>query len=79
MSNLHAALNVALRKVIAALADRYRQREHIEFLGLVDRRTSTKKVLHSIVNNASTHNTNAVHRFLGERPGLFMVHYRAND
>ena len=75
VTNLFAALNVASGKVIAALADRHRQAEYIEFLDLVDRRTSKKKVLHLIVDNASTHNTEAVRKFLANRPGRFVVHF----
>ncbi len=75
VTNLYAALNVASGKVIAALAYRHRQQEYIEFLELVDRRTSKKKTLHLIVDNASTHNTDAVRRFLVERPRRFIVHF----
>ena len=76
VTNLYAALNVASGKVIAALADRHRQAEYIEFLDLVDRRTTSKtKVLHLIMDNASTHNTDAVKKFLANRPGRFVVHF----
>jgi transposase len=75
VTNLYAALDVASGKIIAALADRHRQAEYIEFLDLVDRRTPKKKVLHLVVDNASTHNTEAVRRFLEQRPGRFVVHF----
>jgi len=75
VTNLYAALDVASGKIIAALADRHRQAEYIEFLDLVDRRTRKKKVLHLVVDNASTHNTEAVRRFLEQRPGRFVVHF----
>ena len=75
VTNLYAALDVASGKVIAALADRHRQAEYIEFLDLVDRRTPKKKVLHLVVDNASTHNTEAVRRFLEQRPGRYVVHF----
>ena len=75
VTNLYAALNVASGKVIGALADRHRQTEYIEFLELVDRRTSKKKVLHLIVDNASSHDTKKVHEFLEARPGRFVVHF----
>lgn len=52
MTNLYAALNLASCKVIGAFADRHRQKEYIEFLDPVDRRTS-KKVLRLILDNAS--------------------------
>ena len=75
VTNLYAALNVASGKVIGAFADRHRQKEYIEFLDLVDRRTSKKKVLHLIVDNASSHDTKAVSEFLESRPGRFVVHF----
>jgi transposase len=75
VTNLHAALNVASGKVIGALADRHRQTEYIEFLDLVDHRTAKKKVLHLIVDNASTHNTTYVRDSFDQRPGRFVVHF----
>jgi len=75
VTNLYAALNVASGRVIVAFADRHRQKEYIEFLDLVDRRTSKKKVLHLIIDNASSHNTNRVREFLEARPGRFVVHF----
>jgi transposase len=75
VTNLYAALNVASGKVIGAFADRHRQKEHIEFLDLVDRRTSKKKVLHLIVDNASSHDTKTVREFFEGRPGRFVVHF----
>jgi transposase len=75
VTNLYAALNVASGKVIGAFADRHRQKEYIEFLDLVDRRTPKKRVLHLIVDNASSHDTKKVHEFLEARPGRFVVHH----
>lgn len=64
VTNLYAALNVASGKVIGAFADRHRQKEYIEFLDLVDRKTSKKKALHLIVDNTFSHDTKAVREFL---------------
>lgn len=75
VTNLYAALNVASGKVIGALANRHRHQEYIDFLDLVDRRTSKKKVLHLIVDNASSHDTKEVHEFLQARPARFVVHF----
>jgi len=75
VTNLYAALNVASGKVIAALTDRHRQKEYIEFLDLVDRRTSKRKVLHLIVDNVSSHKTQKVREFLDERSGRFVIHF----
>lgn len=75
VTNLYAALNAASGKVIGAFADWHRQEEYVEFLDLVDRRTSKKKVLHLIVDNASSHDTKKVREFLEARPGRFVVHF----
>jgi len=75
VTNLYAALNVASGKVIGALADRHRQKEYMEFLELVDHRTSKKKVLHLIVDNASSHDTKKVREFLEAHPGRFVVYF----
>jgi transposase len=75
VTKLYAALNVASGKVIAALADRHRQKEYIEFLDLVDRRTSKKKVLHLLVDNVSSHKTKKVREFLEDRSGRFVIHF----
>jgi transposase len=75
VTNLYAALDVVSGKVIGALADRHRQAEYMQFLQVVDRRTPKKKVLHVIVDNASSHNTKAVRQFLEQRPGRFIVHF----
>jgi transposase len=75
VTNLYAALNVASGKVIGACADRHRQREYIEFLKLVDRNTPKRKLLHLIVDNASSHDTKAVREFLAAKPGRFAVHF----
>ena len=42
---------------------------------MVDRKTSKKKVLHLIVDNASSHDTKKVREFLEARPGRFVVHF----
>jgi hypothetical protein len=69
VTNLYAALNVASGMVIGAFADRHRRKEYMEFLDLVDRRTLERKVLHLIVDNASSHDIEAVREFLERRPG----------
>lgn len=75
VTNLYAALNVASGKVIGAFADRHRQKEYIEFLDLIDCKTPKKKVLHLIVDNASSHDTSAVRDFIQGRSGRFVVHF----
>jgi len=75
VTNLYATLNVASGKVIGTFANRHRQKEYLEFLDLVERSISKNKVLHLIVNNASSHDTKAVREFLEGRPGLFVAHF----
>ena len=75
VTTLYAALKVAAGKVSGAFADRHRPEEYIEFLDLVDRKTSKKKVLHLIVDNATPHNTEAVQEFLQSKSGRFVVHF----
>jgi transposase len=75
VTNLYAALNVISGQVIGSCAERHRQQEYIEFLQLVDRRTPKRKVLHLIVDNASSHDTKAVREYLEPRPERFVVHF----
>jgi transposase len=75
VTNLYAALDVVSGKVIGALTDRHRQQEYLQFLDLVDRRAPKGKVLHLIVDNASSHNTKAVQEFLEQREGRFVMHF----
>jgi transposase len=75
VTNLYAALNVASGKVIGSCTERHRHQEYIEFLKLVDRKTPKRKVLHLIVDNASSHDTQAVQEYLKSRPERFEVHF----
>ena len=75
VTNLYAALNVASGQVIGACAERHRAEEYIGFLKLVDKKTPRGKVLHLIVDNASSHDTKAVREYLAERSKRFVVHF----
>jgi len=75
VTNLYAALNVASGQVIGACVERHRAQEYIEFLKLVDKRAPRRKVLHLIVDNASSHDTKAVREYLSDRPKRFVVHF----
>jgi transposase len=75
VTNLFAALNVVSGQVIGACADRHRAAEYIEFLKLVDQNTPRGKVLHLIVDNASSHDTKAVQEYLEKRSKRFAVHF----
>ena len=75
VTNLYAALNVASGKVIGCCEDRHRAQEYIEFLKLVDRSTTRGKVLHLIVDNASSHDTPSVREYLAKKSQRFAVHF----
>jgi transposase len=75
VTNLYAALDVASGRVIGAFAERHRHQEYIEFLRLVDSKTPKRKVLHLIVDNASSHDEKSVSEYYAEHPGRFVVHH----
>jgi transposase len=83
VTNLYAALDVASGQVIGSCADRHRAQEYprnpppgfIDFLRLVNRNTPKGKVLHLIVDNASSHDTQSVREYLANRPKRFVVHF----
>ncbi len=75
VTNLYAALNVASGKVIGTCVERHCAEDYIEFLKLVDHNTPRAKVLHLIVDNASSHDTKAVREYLAKRSGRFVVHF----
>jgi transposase len=75
ITNLYAALNVASGKVIGTCTNRHRAAEYIEFLKLVNRNTPRGKVLHLIVDNASSHDTKDVREYLAKRSKRFVVHF----
>jgi transposase len=74
-TTLHAALDVISGKVIGSCTQRQRQQEYIEFLKLVDNRSPKGKVLHLILDNASSHRTKSVREYLGARAGRFVVQH----
>lgn len=75
VTNLYAALNVASGEVIGTCAERHRGEDYIQFLKLVDQNTPRGKVLHLIVDNASSHDTKAVREYLAKRSKRFAVHF----
>jgi transposase len=75
VTNLYAALDVASGQVIGSCADRHRSQEYVDFLRLVNRNTPKGKVLHLIVDNASSHDTQSVREYLAKRPRRFVVHF----
>jgi transposase len=72
--SLYAALDVATGKVIDRVTKRHRAAEFLEFLDLIDRRTTSAPMVHIILDNSSTHKTPEVTAWLAERP-RFHLHF----
>lgn len=73
-SSLYAALDVTTGKVIGALHSRHRAREFLAFLKTIDANVPVDLDVHLVLDNASTHKTPAVQRWLTAHP-RFVVHF----
>jgi transposase len=73
-TTLFAALNTLDGKIIGTCLPRHRSREFIRFLEQIDAQTPTELDLHLIVDNASSHKSPAVKRWL-QRHGRFHLHF----
>jgi transposase len=73
-SSLYAALDIASGRVIGALHDRHRAIEFKKFLVRIDREVPKDLDVHLILDNASTHKTPAIKRWLTVHP-RFVVHF----
>lgn len=73
-TNLYAAFNVATGEVLGRLTRRHRATEFRRFLAQIDRATPADLDLHLIVDNSSTHTTEAIQDFLGAHP-RFHLHF----
>jgi transposase len=74
ITDLFAALNVATGEVIARTDARHRAIEFIKFLDLIDDSVPAGLDVHVIIDNASTHKTPAVHKWLLRHP-RFVFHF----
>jgi transposase len=74
ITDLFAALNVATGEVIARTDNRHRAVEFIKFLDLIDDNVPEGLDVHVVVDNASTHKTPAVHKWLLRHP-RFTFHF----
>ena len=72
--DLFAALNVATGEVISRFDKQHRAVEFIRFLDLIEESVPTDLAVHVILDNASTHKTPAVHRWLLRHP-RFVFHF----
>jgi transposase len=73
-SSLYAALDLTTGKVIGALHSRHRAIEFKKFLATIDREVPTEFDVHVVLDNASTHKTPAIKRWLTAHP-RFVLHF----
>jgi transposase len=73
-SSLYAALDTSTGKVIGSLHARHRAIEFKKFLQTMDRNVPAELDVHLIVDNASTHKTPAIKKWLTAHP-RFVVHF----
>jgi len=73
-SSLYAALDIATGQVIGSLHARHRAIEFKKFLTTIDREVPGHLQVHLVLDNASTHKTPAIHRWLLAHP-RFTVHF----
>lgn len=73
-SSLYAALNLATGQVIGSLHARHRSQEFLAFLKKIDAEVPADLDCHVVLDNASTHKTPAVKRWLTNHP-RFVLHF----
>jgi transposase len=73
-SSLYAALDLTTGKVIGALHSRHRAAEFLAFLRKIDTEVPADLDVHLVLDNASTHKTPAVKRWLTAHP-RFVLHF----
>jgi transposase len=73
-SSLYAALDLASGKVIGSLHARHRSQEFLAFLKKIDAEVPADLDCHVVLDNASTHKTPAVKRWLTTHP-RFVLHF----
>jgi transposase len=73
-SSLYAALDISTGKVIGSLHARHRAIEFKKFLATIDREVPAEYAVHVVLDNASTHKTPSVKRWLTAHP-RFVLHF----
>jgi transposase len=73
-SSLYAALNISTGAVISSLHSRHRAIEFKRFLQTLDREVPPEFDVHLVLDNASTHKTPAIRKWLLAHP-RFVVHF----
>lgn len=73
-SSLYAALDIASGKIIGSLHARHRAIEFKKFLVTIDREVPAELDVHLVLDNASTHKTPAIKKWLATHP-RFVLHF----
>ncbi len=73
-SSLYAALNVTSGQVIGSLHQRHRALEFLKFLQTIDENVPRHLDVHLVLDNASSHKTPKVRRWLAAHP-RFQLHF----
>jgi len=73
-SSLYAALDITTAQVISALHGRHRAVEFKKFLQTIDREVPAELAVHLVLDNASTHKTPAIKKWLLAHP-RFVLHF----
>ena len=73
-TSLYAALNVQSGEVIGSLHQRHRAIEFLKFLKTIDAAVPADLSVHLVLDNASSHTTPAVRRWLAKHP-RFILHF----
>lgn len=73
-TSLYAAFDVATGQVLGRVTQRHRAKEFLDFLRQIDRSTPSHLDLHLILDNSSTHKTEAIQSFLEDHP-RFHFHF----
>lgn len=73
-SSLYAALDITTGRVIGSLHSRHRAIEFKKFLQRLDREVPADLEVHLVLDNASTHKTPAIKRWLAAHP-RFVLHF----
>jgi transposase len=74
MTSLYAALNIQSGEVGCSLHQRHRAIEFLKFLKTIDANVPAELGVHLVLDNASSHKTPAVRRWLAQHP-RFVLHF----
>lgn len=66
---------MASGRVIGECRGSHKADDYVEFLKLVDKKTSKKKTLHIVADNYAAHRAPAVRTYLESKPGRFVEHF----